>query len=648
MSHVIPTPAFSIGIAIAAGMLAQILARHLSIPGIVVLLATGVLLGPEVLGLVQPAGLGHAMHTLVSFAVAVILFEGALSLNLVRLRKEGAVIRKLVTVGAAVTAVGGALAARGIMGWDWRSSLLFGTLVMVTGPTVIGPLLRRIRVVRPVETVLEVEGIFVDAVGAVIAVVALEVALRPAGDALPVFLQEVALRWGVGGALGVLTGRLIARGLESERWVPDELKNIFSLALVLGLFQVSNALAADSGVVAVIAAGLVAGNARAVVRRELVTFKEQLTVLLLGMLFVLLAADVRLSQVTALGWRGVLTVVLLMLGVRPLAVALSTRGSKLTWRERGFIAWLGPRGIVAAAVASLFATRLEEAGMPGGGALRALVFLVIGMTVVIQGLSGGWVAKLLGVRRTAPGGYVLFGANGLGRLVARALRSAGQPVTLVDLSAEECRRAQEEGFQVLFGDGLDERTLLRAQPEGREGFVGLTVNEALNLLFAHKVREHHRTVRPLVAMHRGHTGLRKEHLLEHHRLLFGDERGLDAWAARSDRGHVRLERWCLEAPQLESSLPPVAGTLEEALLPILLVRGGQVRLYDDAAHPVAGDQVDFALGTEREEEARAWLEAHGWRPEAPKPAPSEAPAPPSPAPGAGILPGSCGLRPSSS
>ena len=620
-----PSPALTIGLAVTAGMLSQILARHLNIPGIVVLLTTGVLLGPEVLGVVRPATLGGSLHTLVSFAVAIILFEGALSLNLRRLRKEGTVIRRLVTLGAVVTAVGGALAARGVMGWDWRGSLLFGTLVMVTGPTVINPLLRRIRVVRPVETVLEVEGIFVDAVGAIIAVVALEVALRPAADALPTFLREVALRWGVGGGLGALTGAVIGRGLESERWVPEELKNIFSLALVLGLFQVSGALAADSGVVAVIAAGLVAGNARAPVRRELVTFKEQLTVLMLGMLFVLLAANVRLAQVTALGWRGVLTVGLLMVVVRPLAVAASTRGSRLSWRERGFIAWMGPRGIVAAAVATLFATRLEEHGIEGGPALQSLVFLVIAMTVVIQGLSGGWVAELLGVRRAAPRGYVLLGANGLGRLVARALRASGAQVTLVDTGAEACRRAQEEGLPVLFADGLDERTLLRAQPEGREGFVGLTVNEALNVLFAYKVREHDRTAHPLVAMHRGHTGVRKESLGEHHRVLFGDERNLDGWAARCERGHVRLERWCLKQPQVEASMPPAGGVLEDTLLPVLRVREGQTRLYE-GGRPLTGDCVDFALNTERAEEAQAWLQSHGWSPaEAPRLEPVSSP-----------------------
>ena len=357
MEHTSHSPALSVALALMAGMLAQILARQLSIPGIVVLLATGVLLGPEVLGLVQPGTLGDALHLLVSFAVAVILFEGALSLNLRRLRQEGTVIRRLVTVGALVTAVGGA-AGRWVMGWDWRTSLLLGTLVMVTGPTVINPLLRRIRVVRPVETVLAAEGIFVDAVGAITAVAALDVALRPPSEALPTFLEALALRWGVGLGLGFLAGWIIARGLRSERWVPEEFNNIFTLAMVLGVFQVSGALAADSGVVAVIGAGLVVANARVPEQRELISFKEQLTVLLVGMLFVLLAADVRVAEVTALGWRGrhggAVHVRRAAVGVWP-HVARGSRGG------RRLLAWIAPRGIVAASVATFFDTGLRPA-----------------------------------------------------------------------------------------------------------------------------------------------------------------------------------------------------------------------------------------------------------------------------------------------
>lgn len=617
MEHASHTAALSVALALAAGMLAQIVARHLSIPGIVVLLATGVLLGPEGVGVVHPGSLGEALHTLVGFSVAVILFEGAMSLNLRRLRQEASVIQRLVLLGGLVTAAGGALAARLLMEWDWRSSLLFGTLVMVTGPTVVTPLLRRIRVTRNLQTVLEAEGVFIDAVGAVLAVVALEVALaavlEPAGSAVATGLTGLLLRWGVGLVLGFSVGAALVAVLKTHRLVPEGLSNIFTLSLVLALFQGSNALAPESGIIAVIAAGLLVGNARTPVQRELLEFKEQLTVLLLGMLFVLLAADVRLSEVLELGWAGLATVAALMMVVRPLAVGLSTWGSKLSKRERAFMAWLGPRGIVAAAVASLFAQRLEEAGVEGGSAMRALVFLVIAVTVVVQGLSGGWVARLLKVRRAAEGGYVILGANALGRMLGRTLREAGKPVVLVDASAEVLRAAEEEGFRVLFGNALEERTLLRTEPEGREGYLGLTRNEGVNLLFARRAREQFKVHRVAVAVHKGRLGVSVGNAQEQGAgTLFGAPQNLDVWMGRCERKEVRVERWRRAA---EASAEPVREEAsEEPLLPLVLLRGGKAEPYDNRVQLRPGDELDWGVVSERAAQAHAWLEAHGWVP----------------------------------
>ncbi|WP_223639034.1 sodium:proton antiporter [Corallococcus sp. EGB] len=626
-SPALANPSLTLGLSLVAGILAQLLARHLSVPGIVVLLAAGVLLGPEGLGLIQPASLGPALQTVVGFSVSVILFEGAMSLDVRKLRREARSIQRLVTLGAAVTAVGGALAARALMGWDWGVSALFGTLVMVTGPTVITPLLRRVRVSHRVATVLEAEGIFVDAVGAIIAVVALDMALH-AEEGPWLLVRALGSRWGVGLAVGGVTGLLITVGLRKASWVPEDMTNVFALALVLGAFQVSNALAPESGVLAAIAAGLVVGNGRVPARREVLAFKEQLTLMLLGMLFILLAADMRLSQVTALGWRGLLTVLTLMLLVRPVAVALSTAGSGLSRNEKAFIAWLGPRGIVAAAVASLFATRLGAQGVEEGQALRALVFLVIGVTVVVQGLSGGFVAGLLGVRRVVPRGYVLLGANALARQVAHALQARDETVLLVDSSDATLTRAQQEGFRVLFGNGLEERTLLRAEPEGRQGFVGLTHNEGVNLLFAERVRALQRTARSYTALHRGHVGVSAETVRSTGgHILFGAERDLDVWVARCEQGAVSRESWHLDAPQVEAILPPATGNLEEALVPLVLERETGTVLFDESTVPMAGDRVDFLVAHGRKDEAHTWLSSHGWRPVAPDvPIPDTAPS----------------------
>lgn len=606
--------ALSIAIAFIAGVVCQGIARHLRVPGIVLLLGAGVLLGPHLANIVRPQSLGHALHVVVGFAVSVILFEGALSLNLKRLRQQARPIRRLVTFGGIITAVGGMLAARLLLGWDWRTSGLFGTLVMVTGPTVINPLLRRIRVTRNLQSVLEAEGILIDAIGAVIAVVALEVALAPR-EHLATGVTGFGLRWASGLAVGAISGGVTALLLRLPRVVPEGLSNIFTLAMVLATFQVSNALAAESGVIAVIAQGLVLGNLPGVERRELADFKEQLTTLLLGMLFVLLAADVSLQEVAALGWPGVLTVLALMVVVRPVAVLLSTARSTLTWRERLFMCWMGPRGIVAAAVASLFAVRLAEAGVAGGSEVRALVFLVIGVTVVIQGLGGEYVARALGVQRKSERGYVLLGAGALSRLLGKRLKEAGHPVLLVDTNASACRAAEEEELRVIYGNGLAETTLLRTEPDGRDGYIGATTNEGVNMLFVQRAREE-RVLNVYVALHRGRIGVNEKSVEETGGgILFGGPQHLDLWNTRAERKLLAVERWVFRGPSgvgAPAEAKPVPDG--DTLLPLVHQRDGRAVPWSHKLKLRSGDAVEWAFLAEQADAAREQLRKVGWEP----------------------------------
>jgi len=365
------------------------------------LLAAGVLLGPDVANLVDPAGLGDGLHMIVGFAVAVILFEGGLNLQIGHLRGKAQVIRRLITIGAIITAVGGAVAAHWLMGWDWSLSIIFGTLITVTGPTVVNPIMRRIHLQPNLRTILEAEGVLIDPIGAIFAVVTLEVLLEltgaGGGSRAAEELLGLPYRLGMGLLIGVTGGLTIGFLLKRRRVVPQGLENILALALVLAGFQISNALIPESGILTVAIAGIVVGNMGIALHRDLLEFKEQLTTLLIGLLFVLLAADVRLADVLALGWPGVATVAALMFVVRPADVAFSTAGSELNGRERAFLAWLAPRGIVAFSVSSLFAERLTAAGFAGGVELGALVFLVIGVTVLIQGGLAAPVASVLGV-----------------------------------------------------------------------------------------------------------------------------------------------------------------------------------------------------------------------------------------------------------
>lgn len=597
-------PALTIALAAAAGMLAQTVARHIRVPGIVLLLGTGVLLGPDGLGVVRPGTLGESLHSLVGFAVAVILFEGGMNLRIDRLRREARSIQQLVTLGALVTAAGAALAARLILGWNWEISILFGTLVMVTGPTVITPLLRRIKVKEKVATVLEAEGILVDAIGAITAVVALEVVINQesfAAGAWPLFS-----RLGSGTLLGVAGGLAIAALLRFERLVPEGLENALTLALVIALFQGSNALMPETGILSVIVAGIVVGNSSSRVLVELREFKEQLTVLLLGMLFVLLAADIRVAEVQYLGWAGVATVLALMFIVRPLNILAGTVGSDLTWREKGFLAWLAPRGIVAAAVSSLFARTLDEEGIAGGGELRAMVFLVIAMTVVIQGLTGGIVASWLGLRRPSNTGYVILGANGLARTVGRALRQAGEEVIFIDSNQDACDAAEEEGFRTFHGSGLEPAIQEKAELDTRAGCLGLTSNEEVNLLFARRCRKDFKVPRVWVAVRRAHVGVSEEIVQRlGGNLLFGGPEEILDWTSRLESGQARVETWVKTG---DGRLPDLDGLF----LPLSVQRGKRAFPMDERVTFRLGDRLYAAVVEGRRQEIAAVLREAGW------------------------------------
>jgi NhaP-type Na+/H+ or K+/H+ antiporter/Trk K+ transport system NAD-binding subunit len=605
------SPTLTLALALAAGMLAQVVARHLRLPGIVLLLGAGVLLGPDGLDVVRPDRLGDVLVLLIGFAVAVILFEGGMNLDIKRLRRSATSIRRLNTVGALVTWVGGALAARWFMHWPWRLAILFGSLVIVTGPTVINPLLRRLRVKSRVATILEAEGVLIDAIGAITAVVALEVALS--GGGIGRGLGDVALRLAFGGLVGVAFG-LMTSGLLKLHWlVPEGLENILILSLVLVAFHVCNALLGESGLIAVTLAGLVVGNIKVRALEDLREFKEQLTTLLIGLLFVLLAADVRVAEVVGLGWGGVATVGALMCVVRPVNVAVSTLGTDLTLRERAFLSWMAPRGIVAAAVASLFAEELADHGVAEASQLRALVFLVIAVTVLVQGLTGAPLARRLGLRRPSGRGYVIFGASALGLALARLLRSDKHEVLLLDGNPRACQRAEDEGFRVLFGNAVSETVLLRAQLDSRAGCIAVTSNEEVNFLFARRAREEFGAPRAWLALRREHISVEND-LLDKigAEILFGQPTSLDAWSQRLDRADAVVETWAagreLEAPALD---PGDDGDPRDLVLPLAGHRGAETRVFDRSTRLAPGDALSLVIRQNRRAEAEAWLRARG-------------------------------------
>lgn len=607
-------PSMTIALALLAGLVAQSIARHLRIPGIIALLIAGAVLGPDGLNIIRPGTLDSALNALVGYAVAVILFEGGMNLNIKRLRRESGTIQRLVTLGALITMLGGTLAARYILGWSWQLAVLFGSLVIVTGPTVISPIVRRIKLNRNLHTILEGEGVLIDPIGAIIAVVVLEVVLHPTASSLFAGVFGILFKLATGGVAGVIGGYLLALILRKESLIPEGLENVFTLAYILALFHVSNAVQTESGIASVTAAGLVIGNVRTRTLSDLKEFKEGLTLMLIGLLFVLLAADVRFSEIMDLGWPGITVCLILMFAVRPAGIIACTLNSTLNLRERAFLAWLAPRGIVAAAVASFFAQQLDRAGIAGGTKIRAMVFLVIALTVFIQGLSGGIVARILGVRRKTDTGYAILGANELGQVLGDTLRDGGEEIIFLDSSADGTRAVKEKGYRVVFGNALEERTRQRAGLDSVAACIGITQNEEVNLLFIRRAREEFKIPKLLVVLE-GHI---TEKIIHDSRavVLFGIKTDVALWSLRLRRKIASESRWIYTRDNVLafSEFMDTPKGLANAFLPIAIKNNKNVSPIEDSADFEKGNELTLVVFHEKRDEVTAWLGERGWDP----------------------------------
>lgn len=612
--HFLDNAAFTVALALAAGMAGQALAHHARLPGIVLLLGIGIVLGPDVANVVQPSSLGDGLSALVGFAVAVILFEGGMSLDLRRLKREQRPIRQLITVGAAVSLAAGALLASFTFGWEWQRSLLFGTLVVVTGPTVVTPLLRRLRVKKTVSTVLEAEGVLIDAIGAITAAVALELVLRPTGESMALAAPNVAGRLAFGVVLGLVTGGLLALLLRFRNLVPEGLENPFTLGWAMLVFQVANAVVHESGIAAVTVAGLVVGNTRHHVRRELQEFKEQLTVILIGMLFVLLVADVRVADVIALGWRGAAVAAGCVLLVRPISVWAGTLGTRLARNERLFIAWIGPRGIVAAAVASLFGFELEHAGIEGGVELRALVFFVIAVTVLWSALTGGVVAGFLELKRKAGAGWGIVGGNALARQLGRLLQDAGAEVVLIDYMPAKVQAVEADGLRAIHGNALEGRSVEIAQLDTRHGAIALTENEEVNYLFAEKTRLRIRTLRYPVALTSWLHGVTSEMVQDMGgELLFGASFDISWWAEKVEKEHAVVRWWRFTGGRKRPSVL-TGDAANPSYLPLVHRRKDVVEPVTESVRFRKHSEVAFLIDADQEDAIAKTLRDAGWEP----------------------------------
>lgn len=474
---------------VVCGVLANWISWRLRLPSILLLLFTGFLLGP-ITGVLHPDDLlGDLLMPVVSLSVGLILYEGGLSLRLAELRDGGTEIRNLVTIGAAVTWIGVVGAALWLLKMDIQLASLLGAVLIVTGPTVIGPLLRHIRPVGAVGPILKWEGIVIDPIGATLAVLIFEAILIQQSEAVPlVMIWGVIRTFAVGASLG-LVGAAILVLLLRRHWLPDLLQNPMSIVLALAAFTAADLLQPEAGLLAVTIMGLAVGNQKLVPIGHILEFKETLRVLLIGSLFILLSARLRLEALLGLGVGGVLFVLALVLIVRPAAVFLATLRSGLSLRQRLFLAWMAPRGIVAAAVSSVFALRLAEAGIPGAEALVPVTFGVIVGTVAVYGLTAAPVARWLGVALSDPQGLLIVGAHAWARDLAQAVQGQGLRALMVDTNEEHVSLAHGAGLEATQANVLDE-DLDEALDLGGIGYLmACTPNAEVNALAALHFRD---------------------------------------------------------------------------------------------------------------------------------------------------------------
>ena len=463
---------------VGIGIAAQWLAWYLKQPSILFLLLIGIIVGP-ILGVFDPdLVLGELMFPFISLGVAIILFEGSLTLEFEEIKQHGSVVQMLVSVGVLITIAIVSLSTYLLFDVDPIIALLFGALVCVTGPTVITPLLRSVRPNKNISNILKWEGIIIDPVGAIAVVLVYEYIISGGeGSSILLFAKIVILAVAMG-----LAGAWTLAFLMRRNMIPEFLRNVFTLAFVLLLFSISNHLEHESGLLTVTVLGVALANWPKFPRDTILEFNESLTILLVSVLFIILAARVELASLLSVGIAGLVLLAIVMFVARPLSVWVSSIGSNLKVKEKMMISWIGPRGIVAAAISSLFAIRLQEYDIQGVELLVPLVFLIIIGTVMIQGLGAKMVGNFLGVREPETNGILVVGSNPIALLVATSLKDQGFDVIVAHNNYTNIASARMSGLRTYFGNPVSDHADHHLDLIGIGRLFAMSMDKELNTL----------------------------------------------------------------------------------------------------------------------------------------------------------------------
>jgi len=523
------------------GFACQWLSHKVKLPAILFLLLAGILLGP-VFGVFDPNDLfGDLLFPYISLSVAVILFEGALTLERKELKEIGRPVRRMVTIGVLVNGGIMTVATHYLVGLTWSMSALFGAIMVVTGPTVIMPMLKTVRPTPKIADILRWEGIVIDPIGALIAVLVFEwIAVQNAAAEFNEIFYVFGLTVAVGFAIGIGAGYLFGLLLRYHT-IPEKLHNFASLAVVCLVFAASETLAHESGLLSVTVMGMLLANMRDVHVHSILEFKEDLTIVFVSALFIVLAARLDFAGFLALGWSALLVLLVMQFIARPLKVAASFRGSDFTWREKAMVAWIGPRGIVAAAVSAVFALRLEELGLEGADKLVPLAFLIIIGTVVFQSLTARPMARMLKVAMPKTYGVLIVGANPLSIMIAEALKRAGVESIICDTDWEQLRAARISGLSTYYGNPSSDHASMHLNFSPFGYMLGLSNHFEYNVTQATSFRDDFGARNVFILPANQSSDRKHKHIASTHnsgRILFSEETSYRALKKKLSDGAV--------------------------------------------------------------------------------------------------------------
>lgn len=471
------------------GFMCQWIAWRVKLPAILFLLICGILLGPVSSILDTDALFGELLFPFVSLSVAIILFEGSLTLKRSELDDIGSTVRNMVTWGILINGGIVTVAVHTFTQLSWSLSALFGSIMVVTGPTVIMPMLRTARLNTRISRTLRWEGIIIDPIGALMAVLVFEFIVsqhtsNDIGDVLKLFSSTIVIGCVVGVAVGWALGQLLRR-----RWIPDYLENFATLGFVTSAFALSETLTHESGLLAVTIMGIWLANMKGVHIRSILHFKENLTTVLVSVLFIILAARLNFGQLQQLGWGALIVLLVMQFIARPAKVFFSTIGTSFGFKERLMLSWIGPRGIVAAAVSAVFALRLEQLGIANADLIVPLAFSIIIGTVLIQGTTARWFAVLLKVSEPDTKGFLIVGANPLAIEMAKVLKDSGIATIVCDNYWDNISEARMLGLKTYYGNPISNHADMYLDTSLYGGVLGLSYSQERNTAAALRYRE---------------------------------------------------------------------------------------------------------------------------------------------------------------